>query len=948
MEPSLKPSFAPVAANAPVVTVQATQTVAGVTSDSPDFRTAFESAVMSLLPTGSTVTIVSVTIIDVRHRQLLTKAVSVVYTVQTTAPASAITSSLSSGTTAMTAVLQQSYPAASVAAPTVIAVANPTAAPTTGSPVTSNSNASTTNIIPGAAVGSVLGFLAILALISYRRHQLEKKKKQVAVDVVEQDNEQGDGLDDAVDPKSTTKPVRNSMEEMPFGENDNKIAIIESLNQELEDIGGLDHANALIEEGRVNEEMVSTGALPSPSAVSMESNVPSPSEVEKWPSPKQSAREEGIDDDGKGNDEGEGEGDVAAAEIPHIFDFLRFPLQVQGWFSSKFSSKKSIVEDNDSNGGGDGDSARVDNPHLLNFVRSPLEMQGWFSSNNSSKKSSVAIGDMDGEHEFVGKSHIASYPLSITSHDPHNKCTNTSTHNILSETTDVNGVDQQPDEVSPSHSSPSSPPVPITPRDNPVVDSPSTPIVAPTSPHSTTVSGLREKFLRRRVSSAKGKKTDIPGTAGGGPGESPVPPDLTELSGLQENSDAGTAGLKEKIVSRVLGDAISSGVRQKFLRRRMRSENSDTDDDDDNAVLDLKLSMKPTAMTPTVASNVVIPVHTITSPLNEPSDPSTSTIGNDNDDAVVKLKSSMKPTAMMPITASNAVIPVHTITSPLNSVPSMDISDTIPSDTPMEILPILAKSPVSQKIMLPPLAPPALTPSPNTLPSNLSPRLSPFVFKTPSSLGSPLSARNTHLTEWIAQAREWKEYHADGIGSFFYQKKTTREWQWEAPSSGYIRVDTRLVLQDGSVIDDPVLKAPTATNDASTMLSQMKAWKSEEDDSESKSPYVKNTLISSRFQNDVGGLGNHSKTGDGQPPSTLRETFLRRRRGRSEKSDTTDDGAIVDLKPSRKPSQKNTTPATATNSVLVALFTDSSPPKNATDTLPSATSPNPTDPEYHL
>ena len=542
-----------------------------------------------------------------------------------------------------------------------------------------------------------------------------------------------------------------------------------------------------------------------------------------------------------------------------------------------------------------------------------------------------------------------------------------------------------------------------------MVDSPSTP-VTPSSPHSTTVSGLREKFLRRRISSAKGKKADIPGNAGGGPGESPSPPDLSEPTGLKENSDAVTSGSKEKFVSRVLNDAMSSRVRQKFLRRRMRSENSETDDgavvdlkssmkptvmmpmtasyavipvdtitspdnepsdpstppnindnDDDNAVVDLKLSMKPTVTTPTVASNAIIPVHTISSPLNEPSDPSTSTIGgNDNDDAVVDLKLSMKPTAMIPITASYAVIPVHTITSTLDSAPSVDISDAIPSDTTMEILPILAKSPVSQKLLLPPLAPPALTPSPNTLPSNLSPRLSPFVFKTPSSLGSPLSARNTHLTEWIAQAREWKEYHADGIGSFFYQKKTTREWQWEAPSSGYIRVDTRLVLQDGSVIDDPALKPPT-TNDASTMLSQMEAWKSDEDDPESKSPYVKNTPISTRFQNDVGGLGNHSNTflGDGHqdvkeagttvqsPPSTLRETFLRRRRGRSEKSDIADD-AMVDLRPSRKPSHKNTTPATATNSVLVALFTDSSPPMNATDTLPSATSPNPKDPEYHL
>ena len=130
MEPSLNPTFAPVAADAPAVTVQATHTVAGVTSDSAYFRTAFASAVKSLLPTGSTVAIVSVTVINVRRRQLLATAVSVVYTVQSTAPASTLTSSLSSGTAAMTAVLQQSYPATTVAAPTVVAIANPTAAPT--------------------------------------------------------------------------------------------------------------------------------------------------------------------------------------------------------------------------------------------------------------------------------------------------------------------------------------------------------------------------------------------------------------------------------------------------------------------------------------------------------------------------------------------------------------------------------------------------------------------------------------------------------------------------------------------------------------------------------------------------------------------------------------------------------------------------------------------------
>ena len=202
-KPSLNPSFAPISANAPIATVQATQTVGGVTSDSADFRTAFASAVMSLLPTGSTVTIVSVTVVDVRHRQLLTKAVSVVYTVQSTAPASTLTSSLSTGTATMTAVLQQSYPAATVATPIVVSIANPTTLPTTApvppslpsggkpsaeassgsssSPSISASNASSggslVSIIAGAAGGGGLLLLLGLGYLFYRRNVARQAKE---------------------------------------------------------------------------------------------------------------------------------------------------------------------------------------------------------------------------------------------------------------------------------------------------------------------------------------------------------------------------------------------------------------------------------------------------------------------------------------------------------------------------------------------------------------------------------------------------------------------------------------------------------------------------------------------------------------------------------------------------------------------------------------------------
>ena len=186
-EPSLNPTFAPVSADAAVVTVQVTQIVAGVFSDSADFRTAFASAVMSLLPTGSTVTIISVTIVDVRHRQLLTTAVSVVFIVQSTAPASTLTSLLSTltsllstGTAAMTAVLQQSYPAATVAAPTVVTVANPTAAPTNTISSVGSSNANSW-VSAGAGIGGGVLLLLFVAGFLWHRRRLAKRNQTIAI-----------------------------------------------------------------------------------------------------------------------------------------------------------------------------------------------------------------------------------------------------------------------------------------------------------------------------------------------------------------------------------------------------------------------------------------------------------------------------------------------------------------------------------------------------------------------------------------------------------------------------------------------------------------------------------------------------------------------------------------------------------------------------------------------
>ena len=102
-------------------------------SDSAYFRSVLTAAVISVLPFGSTVTITSVTV---------TTTVAVEYIVASNASASALPSLLLSGVATMTAVLQKSYPTATVAAPTVIPVANPALAPTTDHPP-ANSTGST-------------------------------------------------------------------------------------------------------------------------------------------------------------------------------------------------------------------------------------------------------------------------------------------------------------------------------------------------------------------------------------------------------------------------------------------------------------------------------------------------------------------------------------------------------------------------------------------------------------------------------------------------------------------------------------------------------------------------------------------------------------------------------------------------------------------------------------
>ena len=90
-------------------------------------------------------------------------------------------------------------------------------------------------------------------------------------------------MDKVVDPKSTVKPVRQSMEGSPLEEENSSAAIVPH-NLPLapvDDNGGLNNSDELIEEGHVHEATTTT-ALPSIPATDSKFplNVRSPSEAE--------------------------------------------------------------------------------------------------------------------------------------------------------------------------------------------------------------------------------------------------------------------------------------------------------------------------------------------------------------------------------------------------------------------------------------------------------------------------------------------------------------------------------------------------------------------------------------------------------------------------------------------------------------------------------------------
>lgn len=58
-------------------------------------------------------------------------------------------------------------------------------------------------------------------------------------------------------------------------------------------------------------------------------------------------------------------------------------------------------------------------------------------------------------------------------------------------------------------------------------------------------------------------------------------------------------------------------------------------------------------------------------------------------------------------------------------------------------------------------------------------------------------------TAWLAAARLWQEMWSEDAAAWFYLNAENGEALWEPPPGGYTRTDTKLVLQNGQIIDDP-------------------------------------------------------------------------------------------------------------------------------------------------
>eukprot|EP01041_Mallomonas_annulata_P010199 gene10199-21260_t len=67
------------------------------------------------------------------------------------------------------------------------------------------------------------------------------------------------------------------------------------------------------------------------------------------------------------------------------------------------------------------------------------------------------------------------------------------------------------------------------------------------------------------------------------------------------------------------------------------------------------------------------------------------------------------------------------------------------------------------------------------------------------------SKKKERYDNWVIAARAVQELWSEDSNNWFYLTMRTNTAQWEPPSTGYTKADTRLVLSNGDIIDDPAI-----------------------------------------------------------------------------------------------------------------------------------------------
>eukprot|EP00567_Pseudictyota_dubia_P018134 CAMPEP_0197439178 /NCGR_PEP_ID=MMETSP1175-20131217/5984_1 /TAXON_ID=1003142 /ORGANISM="Triceratium dubium, Strain CCMP147" /LENGTH=916 /DNA_ID=CAMNT_0042969043 /DNA_START=547 /DNA_END=3297 /DNA_ORIENTATION=+ len=68
--------------------------------------------------------------------------------------------------------------------------------------------------------------------------------------------------------------------------------------------------------------------------------------------------------------------------------------------------------------------------------------------------------------------------------------------------------------------------------------------------------------------------------------------------------------------------------------------------------------------------------------------------------------------------------------------------------------------------------------------------------------------RRDDQDDMMQTARQWQEMWSDDSETWFYYNADKNESLWEPPETGYTKADSRLVLKNGHVVDDPLVPKP--------------------------------------------------------------------------------------------------------------------------------------------